>query len=311
MTQKPLALAVLSGGLDSTTMVYELIEQGYQVDCVSFNYGQRHKKELKFAASTCAMLNLKHDTVDLSGLTHLISNSALTSGRAETPSEEFNNDFNQLIDVPEGHYAEDTMAATVVPNRNMIMISIAAGIAVNRQAKTIGVGVHSGDHFVYPDCRPEFIFAAGQAIIMGNMGFHNFDIEFDPEDPKYVDLVVQGWTRMAKPLTTPFMESSKADIAFRALELGVPLFMTWSCYKGGDNHCGRCGTCVERLEAIDEAQKRWVWEKPGMSVPVDQTVYDDEEYWQVVVHEAKKATAEEEEEEEEDEGFMDNHSEVY
>ncbi len=278
------ALAVVSGGLDSTTMVYDLLAQGYKVDMISFNYGQRHKKELQFAKMTAAQLDLRHDIVDLSGLTHLISNSALTSNSVHKGDGEPNS--QGFIDVPEGHYAQDNMKLTVVPNRNMIMMSIAAGVAINRQANTIATAVHAGDHFVYPDCRPEFIFALGQAIITGNEGFHSFGRELDPE--KDAAAVAQGYTHAAMPITTPYLQSTKADIAYKALELGTPLHMTWSCYKGGLNHCGRCGTCVERLEAIDAAAKRytldqgWAAMKDGKAL-VDSTVYDDNEYWKTVI----------------------------
>jgi 7-cyano-7-deazaguanine synthase len=277
------AVAVVSGGLDSTTLVYDLIDKGYTVDCLSFNYGQRHSVELMFARKIALLLELRHDIVDLRGLTHLISNSALTSDHKHAEG-------NDIIDVPEGHYAEDTMKQTVVPNRNMIMLSIAGGVAVNRGANTIATGVHAGDHFVYPDCRPEFIFAAGQALLAGNAGFHNFNtgeiVEVDMPDGQ------KRRHKAAVPITTPFLNSTKADIAYRALELSVPIHMTWSCYKGRDKHCGRCGTCVERLEAIDEAQHRMAANPPTwMESPYlieDHTEYADTEYWKVAIAEARK-----------------------
>lgn len=270
------AVAIFSGGLDSTTLVYEMIAQGYTPHLVSFNYGQLHKKELVYAGSTARQLGLRHDIIDLSSITHLISNSALTNKELDQNSE-------SMIEVPEGHYAEDTMKATVVPNRNMIMLSIAAGIAVNEGAERLGIGVHGGDHFVYPDCRPQFISTANFAIVLGNEGFGPF------ADPNL---------RLMTPpdfIYAPYLDRSKADIAFRAFELGVPLHMTWSCYKGGENHCGRCGTCVERLEAIDEAltQVRALnireYAKISMASGVkvgsfwDSTVYDDIEFWKTAV----------------------------
>lgn len=269
------AVAIFSGGLDSTTLVYEMIAQGYTPHLISFNYGQRHKKELVYAGTTARQLGLRHDIIDLSGITHLISNSALTSDHKLAEG-------NDIIDVPEGHYAEDTMKATVVPNRNMIMLSIAAGIAVNEGAEKIGIGVHGGDHFVYPDCRPEFIYVMNEAINVANAGFGVIPV---PDDRAAFYSVMYA----------PYLDLSKADIAFRALELGVPLHMTWSCYKGGENHCGRCGTCVERLEAIDEAITRVnklnirEYAKISMAsgVPIgkfwDSTVYEDIEFWQTAV----------------------------
>jgi 7-cyano-7-deazaguanine synthase len=247
------SIAVVSGGMDSTTLVYHMLNSGLRPHCLSFDYGQRHKKELFWAQMTAQQLGLRHTVVDLTGLTHLISNSALTGGK----------------DVPDGHYAEDNMKATVVPNRNMIMLSIAAGIAVNNGYKWIATGVHAGDHFIYPDCRPSFIDSVASAIMNGNKGFHKFDHGLGP-------------------MYTPFLQASKADIAFRALELGVPLHQTWSCYKGGDIHCGKCGTCVERLEAIDAAMKYYSQYQghtvleDGISPNVrllDQTQYADTEYW--------------------------------
>jgi 7-cyano-7-deazaguanine synthase len=237
-------VVVMSGGLDSTTLLYRVLEGFEVVQAVSFNYGQRHKKELEFAQATCEKLHVPWTTIDLwsSGLTELLSesNSSLVSDE----------------EVPEGHYAEENMKATVVPNRNMIMLSIAGGIAVAKKANLIFVGVHAGDHFIYPDCRPEFVNAAGDAIYLGNEGFGE---------------LIPG------PIVAPYMQQSKADIAFDAISLGVPFEETWSCYKGGAIHCGRCGTCVERMEAIATATKRW-YAMTG-EVVADQTPYQDTEFW--------------------------------
>lgn len=273
------SIAVVSGGLDSTTLVHRMINEGYTPHLLSFNYGQRHSKELNYARTTATLLGLRHDIVDLTGITRLISNSALTSQTGLTVrGMNFDGDgFHPNIEVPEGHYAEDTMKATVVPNRNMIMLSIAAGAAVNFGYRTIGFGVHGGDHFIYPDCRPKFIFAVGQTILDGNEGFHNFWVDRNDQS--------EG----ALPVYTPYLKSTKADIAYEALLLGVPLHLTWSCYKGGDIHCGRCGTCVERLEAIDEAQERIAknppedWDSPYRME--DHTEYADTEFWRTAVRE--------------------------
>lgn len=263
------SVAVFSGGLDSTTLVYDMIDNGYTPRLVSFDYGQRHAKELQYARYTARMLELQHDIVDLTGITKLISNSALTSqnktNHPEVPPQ------HRMIEVPEGSYDEESMKATVVPNRNMIMLSIAAGIAVNFKYRTIGIGVHAGDHAIYPDCRPEFIKGMKHGICLANEGFHNFDQEKGA-----------GW---ASALYSPFLERTKADIAYRALELNVPLHLTWSCYKGGDKHCGRCGTCVERLEAINEAVLRYTENtpRPINHMEIDQTEYEDEEFWKVAI----------------------------
>jgi 7-cyano-7-deazaguanine synthase len=150
-------VVICSGGLDSTTLVYELYDAGYFVHMVGFNYGQRHKKELAYAQCTADSLGLRFDIVDLTTLTTFLAESG-SSLVADT-------------DVPEGHYAEDNMKKTVVPNRNMIMLSIAGGIAVATGAEAVYTGVHSGDHAIYPDCRPEFIDVVSTALQRGNDGF--------------------------------------------------------------------------------------------------------------------------------------------
>lgn len=251
---KPDCVAIVSGGLDSTTLVYHLRDAGFNPHCLSFNYGQRHYKELDYAWHTAERLSLQHNEIDLTSVTSLISRSALTYGK----------------EVPDGHYAEDNMKATVVPNRNMIMLAIATGVTVSNEYKFVAAGMHAGDHFIYPDCRSEFIVQLSYAIVAGNEGFHNFE-------------TVDGQPR---PLLTPFINWTKADIAARALQLNVPLHRTWSCYKGGDSHCGRCGTCVERLEAINEAQERLKGaDMYSEEEHRDRTHYEDKNYWKTVTKE--------------------------
>lgn len=275
------SVAIVSGGLDSTTLVYDMLLNGYRPHLLSFNYGQRHMKELTFAAATAKKLHLPHDVIDLTGLTHLISNSALTSAPAHEKCSCYTSPMtfegpqrdcavHGEFSVPEGHYAEDNMKLTVVPNRNMIMLSIAAGVAVNEKARCIGIGVHAGDHFVYPDCRPMFIDTMNVAVNVANEGFDNFEA--------------------TNAIYAPFLHKSKADIAYRALELNVPLHATWSCYKGGDVHCGKCGTCVERLEAIHEAVARAHpdFDEGGIEDEArraDGTIYNDIEFWKTVTRE--------------------------
>lgn len=202
-------VTILSGGMDSTTLLFEALGQGNEVHAISFNYGQKHKKELEKAKELCKELNVTHHIVDISGVKDLLV-SALTSN----------------AEVPEGHYAEDNMKQTVVPNRNAIMLSIAYGYAVSINADRLYFGAHSGDHFVYPDCRPEFATALDTALRIGNEGF------------AYVSLLA------------PFNKMSKTDIAKRGFELKVPFEKTWSCYKGEERPCLKCGTCVERTEAF-------------------------------------------------------------
>jgi 7-cyano-7-deazaguanine synthase len=133
--------------------------------------------------------------------------------------------------VPHGHYAAPNMAITVVPNRNAILLSISYGVAVAEGAEVVATGVHAGDHFVYPDCRPEFIKA------------------FDEMQKTAVEGFGDGLLR----LYAPFVEWSKADIVATGARLDVPYADTWSCYEGGEVHCGECGTCVERREAFQLA----------------------------------------------------------
>src|SRR5947209_3293037 len=152
----PKAIAIVSGGLDSVTLAYLLHAEGYEIQMLSFDYGQRHKKELAYAERCAKRLNAPFDIVDLSTLGQFLKGSALTDD----------------IPVPDGHYAAPSMAITVVPNRNAIMLSVAYGIAAAEEAEVVAIGVHSGDHFIYPDCRPEFIgsFEQMQKFALEGMG---------------------------------------------------------------------------------------------------------------------------------------------
>lgn len=208
------AITVLSGGMDSTVLAYQARALYERVDLVSVDYGQRHRIELDYAARTATRLGLRHDVVDLSSLRVVLSGSALTDDEVE---------------VPHGHYAADTMAATIVPNRNATLISVAYMAAVARNADALLVGVHAGDHHVYPDCRPEFIRDMNAALKTGNEGSASVE------------------------LLAPFVHNTKTDICRLGHALRVEWADTWSCYEGRDTHCGRCGTCVERREAFRDA----------------------------------------------------------
>ncbi|MEQ8285977.1 7-cyano-7-deazaguanine synthase QueC [Thalassospira sp.] len=221
-------IVVCSGGLDSVTLAYKVAHEHKLHSLISFDYGQRHKKELDFAAQAAGDLGVKHHIVDLTSVGALLGGSSLTSDE---------------IDVPDGHYAQETMRITVVPNRNAIMLAVAFGAAASAGADAVAAAVHGGDHFIYPDCRPDFIKA------FGAMQNHALDGVKDVS------------------LYTPFVTASKADIAAEAGRLGVPVARTWSCYKGHETHCGRCGTCVERREALELARVK------------DPTVYEDRDYW--------------------------------
>lgn len=214
----PRAVAIVSGGLDSVTLAHFLDAQGYTLSLLAFDYGQRHAKELVFAEQCAKRLNATFQRVDVSTLGKVLSGSALTDD----------------IPVPDGHYAAPSMAITVVPNRNAIMLSIAYGAAVAQEAQLVAIGVHAGDHFIYPDCRPNFItaFDAMQRLAVEGFGDPNLRLE------------------------APFVHLSKQQIVTLGSRLGVPFEQTWSCYKGGEKHCGTCGTCIERKEAFELAGVR-------------------------------------------------------
>lgn len=206
-------VAIVSGGMDSVTLAHLIVrETDPELYLLSFDYGQRHAKELRCARECAERLHAEHEVADLSGLAPLLD-SALTDRNAE---------------VPEGHYASPTMAATVVPNRNMIMLSVAVGWAVSIGADAVATGVHAGDHPVYPDCRPEFIDSLQKTARLGT-GNPDFQV------------------------VAPFVHKSKSQIAALGALMGVPFEKTWSCYKGGEIHCGRCSTCGERRAALVEA----------------------------------------------------------
>lgn len=213
--------------MDSVTLAHKVAQEHELIGLVSFDYGQRHKKELDYAKACADELNTEHILIDISNIGRQLTSSALTDN----------------VDVPDGHYAEETMKITVVPNRNAIMLSIAFGIASARGAEAVATAVHGGDHFIYPDCRPAFTesFETMQRHALEGMG----EIS----------------------LFTPYVHTSKADIAAEGLRLGLDYRKTWSCYKGGEVHCGRCGTCVERREAFH------------LAGGIDPTVYADEAFW--------------------------------
>lgn len=224
-------LVICSGGLDSVSLAHKVAAEQTLTGLVSFDYGQRHSKELGFAAACAQRLGVPHQIIDIRDVGQQLSGSALTDDVA----------------VPDGHYAEESMRITVVPNRNAIMLAISFGVAAARQADAVGVAVHGGDHFIYPDCRPDFIDA------------------FQAMQNRALD----GYANVR--LYAPFVHASKADIVTEGARHATPFAQTWSCYKGGDVHCGRCGTCVERREAFDLARQP------------DPTDYADADFWRAAV----------------------------
>jgi len=182
------------------------------VKALLVDYGQRHRTELDHARDICDAFGIEYEIADLRGINHLIQKGS-QSGTEQ---------------VPDGHYAELSMKTTIVPNRNMIMLSVAVGWAIATGSKAVFYAAHGGDHAIYPDCRPQFVKAFAEAVELGN-----------------------GWDDIT--VKAPFVNNTKAQIVKLGSMLGAPLELTWSCYKGGDLHCGTCGTCVERKEAFQLA----------------------------------------------------------
>lgn len=204
------SVLIVSGGMDSITMLYEYKER--IALGISFDYGSNHNaREIPFAAMHCERLGIKHIVINL-GFMHQYFKSSLLEG-AEA--------------IPEGNYDDENMKSTVVPFRNGIMLSIAAGVAESNGLKYVMMANHGGDHTIYPDCRPEFVSAMSEATRLG--------------------------TYPGIEVLAPYTEITKSDIARHGKALGIDYAETWSCYKGGKKHCGKCGTCVERKEALAEA----------------------------------------------------------
>ena len=215
------SVLIVSGGMDSITMLYEYKER--IALGISFDYGSNHNaREIPFAAMHCERLGIKHIVINL-GFMHQYFKSSLLEG-AEA--------------IPEGNYDEENMKSTVVPFRNGIMLSIAAGVAESNGLKNVMMANHGGDHTIYPDCRPEFVSAMSEATRLG--------------------------TYPGIEVLAPYTGITKSDIARHGKALGIDYAETWSCYKGGEHHCGKCGTCRERIEALADA---------GIE---DHTVYDEE-----------------------------------
>jgi 7-cyano-7-deazaguanine synthase len=203
------AVLILSGGVDSTTLLYKMLDDGYEVYALTFNYAQRHKKEIDCARNIAERLEISHSVVDLSNLAALLGDSALLGGK----------------DVPSCHYTEDAAKQTVVPNRNMIMLSIAAGYAEAHEVPGVYYAAHRNDSAIYPDCRAEFVEALRPAIRLAT-AWHPVELQ------------------------APFIDLTKAEIVKMGMELGAPFEMTWSCYQGRDLPCRTCPTCIEREEAF-------------------------------------------------------------
>lgn len=201
-------VVIYSGGMDSYTLMHRALAQGWAVEALSFNYGQRHARELDCARTVTRELGINHEVVDITGIRDLLAGSALTDSEP----------------IPEGHYEEASMKATVVPNRNMILLSLAIGHAVSRGAEAVWYGAHGGDHAIYPDCRPEFIEQMDRTARVAN----------------YESIRVEA----------PYMHLDKGQILADGVAMGLDYARTWTCYNGRERACGRCGACMERLDAF-------------------------------------------------------------
>jgi len=202
-------VTIFSGGMDSFTLLNQLVAEGKDVLALSFNYGQRHRKELQCAAKVCTQLCIPHKSVDITSINTLLGGSSLTDD----------------IAVAEGHYATETMKSTVVPNRNMILLSLAIGYAVSLKAEAVYYGAHGGDHAIYPDCRPPFVEKMHEVSLLAN----------------YEPVAVKA----------PYLSMTKIDILRAGLAMNLDYTDTWTCYNGRAKACGKCGSCVERLEAFE------------------------------------------------------------
>ncbi len=207
------AIVLFSGGLDSTTLLYQLRAEGHTLRALSVDYGQRHGiRELASARELASELAIDWRPLDLTRLVEFFGQNSLTdSTRA----------------VPAGVYSTDSMAQTLVPNRNMVLLSVAMAWAIDTGSQAVAFAAHGGTYTPYPDCRPAFASAMDAAARV----CHTTPVEV--------------WA--------PFVHWSKADIVKRGAELGVPFERTWSCYRGGEKHCGECGTCRDRRTAFIES----------------------------------------------------------
>ena len=207
--KKPIVLG-LSGGLDSTALLATLLHRGQNVQPVIFTYGSKHNVYENLAAERiCEYYNITPIKADMTAIMSTFNSNLLKSGGV----------------IPEGHYTDDSMKKTVVPSRNLIFISIMAGIAESICSHTVALGVHAGDHAIYPDCRPEFIESANKTI------------EFSSEN------------RVG--IIAPFLYDHKGIVLKNGLSAGMPAHLTRTCYKDQPMACGKCGSCTERLEAFE------------------------------------------------------------
>lgn len=202
------AVAIFSGGLDSTTLLHYIKKQGYEIYGLSFDYHQRHLKELTYAKYWGERKCVEHKIIKLD-IEDVISHSALS---------------DESIKLPEEHYTHENQKITVVPNRNMVMLSIAIAYAENLGISEVFYAAHFSDRDIYPDCRKEYITALSLASQLGT--YNNVEVK------------------------APFVDMTKTEVVKMGLELGVKFEKTWSCYKGEERPCLTCATCQERSESF-------------------------------------------------------------
>lgn len=215
-------MVIYSGGMDSYTVLHKAIEEGLTPFALTFDYGQRHVKEIQVASDVCKELGINHKVIDITAINQLIGGSSLT---------------DSSIEVALGDYENSNMVNTVVPNRNMILLSLAIGYAVSIGAEKVYYGAHSGDHDIYPDCRPIFVEKMNEVAAVAN---------YEPTE-----------------IYSPYLKSDKIGILKDGIRMGLDYSKTWTCYNGREKACGQCGSCVERLEAF---------EKNGLTDPI---AYED------------------------------------
>jgi 7-cyano-7-deazaguanine synthase len=206
------AVLLYSGGLDSTILLYWL-KRSRPVIAVTFDYGQKHNKEISRAKEICEITRTNQSIINLKPVFELMSHSSALLGN--------------LVEMPDCNYTDESARKTIVPNRNMIFLSVGVGLAQSIGASQIFYGAHAGDHTIYPDCRKEFVDAMKTAIKLST-----------------------EWNQVE--LVAPFLNMTKADLISFAIQekLDVPFDLTWSCYRGEEKPCGTCPTCREREEAF-------------------------------------------------------------
>ncbi len=210
------AVVIVSGGIDSSVLLYDTLNKGFTVNCLTFLYGQKHRREVDSAVYICNLKGVPHKLIDLSSLKTVFSGSALTDDNVSIP------EVNGIT----GSF--NTLKTTIVPNRNSIFLSIAIGFAYSIGADTVFFGAHHSDRGVYPDCRKEFVQAFEIAERLAN-------------------------DRPSMSVKAPFIDLEKSEIVRLGSRLNIPFEKTWSCYKGGSEHCGSCSSCSERKRAFLES----------------------------------------------------------